>query len=395
MILPPATIGVLGGGQLGRYTLMAARAMGYRTAVLDPDPAAPAGAVADSFLVAPFDDDLALRSLGAMSAVVTAEFENPPVDSLRLLSGHTCLRPSPDAISVAQDRRHEKRFLTGQGFPVAPFVVVETEADTVPQLQPDRFSTDVDSLSIGPIDGPAILKTARLGYDGKGQVAVTSLRDLGAAWHRLGGVPCVLEQRLPLEREVSAIVARAVDGTTVVYDITENRHVDGILDLSVVPARVPSSIVADAQRMAVDITAALDYVGVLAVEFFVVRHHLVVNEIAPRPHNSGHWTLDAARTSQFEQQVRAACGLALGSVERTADAVAMVNLLGDLWIGGDPDWTEVLRRSDAHLHLYGKAEPLPGRKMGHLTITAATADEAVTAAVACRAHVGGGAGLDR
>jgi len=395
VILPPATIGVLGGGQLGRYTLMAARAMGYRTAVLDPDPLAPAGAVADSFLVAPFDDDLALRSLGSMSAVVTTEFENPPVESLRLLSGHTCLRPSPDAISIAQDRRHEKRFLTGQGFPVAPFVVIEHEADTEPQMQPGRLETDGDSLSIGPIDGPAILKTARLGYDGKGQVPVSSLRDLRAAWERLGGVPCVLEQRLPLERELSAIVARAVDGTTAVYDIAENRHVDGILDLSVVPARVPSSVVADAQRMAVDIASALDYVGVLAVEFFVVGNHLVVNELAPRPHNSGHWTLDAARTSQFAQQVRAACGVALGDVERTAPAVAMVNLLGDLWSGGEPDWTEVLARSDAHLHLYGKAEPRPGRKMGHLTVTAATPEEAVTAAVASRAHVGGGARLDQ
>jgi 5-(carboxyamino)imidazole ribonucleotide synthase len=400
VILPPARIGVLGGGQLGRYTVIAARAMGYGTAVLDADPLAPAGVVADSFLVAPFDDDLALRALGSMSAVVTVEFENPPVESLRLLAGHTCMRPAPDAIAVAQDRRREKRFLADHGFPVAPFVVIEDEADIDPQLlepepQPQRLSTDGDPLSIGPIDGPAILKSARLGYDGKGQVPVGSRGDLRAAWRRLGAVPCVLEQRLPLEHEVSAIIARTVDGTTAVYDIAENRHVDGILDMTVVPARVASSVTADAQRMALDIAAALDYVGVLAVEFFVVGGRLVVNEIAPRPHNSGHWTLDAARTSQFEQQVRAACGVALGDVTRTVPAVAMVNLLGDLWAHGEPDWSDALTRRNAHLHLYGKAQPRPGRKMGHLTVTAGAADEAIAAAVACRTHVGRGARLDR
>jgi 5-(carboxyamino)imidazole ribonucleotide synthase len=395
VILPPATIGVLGGGQLGRYTVMAARAMGYRTAVLDPDALAPAGPVADTFLVAAYDDDVALRSLGALSAVVTAEFENPPVDSLRLLSGHTCLRPSPDAIAVAQDRRIEKRFLSDHGFPVAPFVIIENDRDVEPDVQPGRLSMDVDSLSIGSIEGPAILKTARFGYDGKGQVPVASLRDLRDAWQRLGRVPCVLEQRLPLVREVSVIVARTVDRTTVSYDVVENHHVNGVLDVSVVPARVPASMAADAQQMALDIAEALDYVGVLAVEFFVIRNHLVVNELAPRPHNSGHWTLDAARTSQFEQQVRTACGVALGASTRTVPAVAMVNLLGDLWSAGEPDWTAVLRGGDVHLHLYGKAEPRPGRKMGHLTVTGATADEAVSAAVACRAHVRGGARLDR
>jgi 5-(carboxyamino)imidazole ribonucleotide synthase len=386
---------MLGGGQLGRYALMAARAMGYGTAVLDPDPLAPAGAVADSFLVAAFDDDLALRSLGSMSAVVTAEFENPPIESLRFLAGHTCMRPSPDSIAIAQDRRHEKRFLADHGFPVAPFVVIESAPDVDLRVQPGRLPTDVDSLSVGPIEGPAILKTARLGYDGKGQVAVGSLGDLHAAWNRLGGVACVLEQRLPLEREISAIVARAVDGTSVVYDLAENVHVDGILDVSVVPARIPESLAGDARRMALDIAAALDYVGVIAVEFFVVRGHLVVNEIAPRPHNSGHWTLDAARTSQFEQQVRAACGVALGSTERTSPAVAMVNLLGDVWSGGEPDWTDALARADTHLHLYGKAEARAGRKMGHITVTGPSAEEALSAAIACRLHVRGGAGLDR
>jgi 5-(carboxyamino)imidazole ribonucleotide synthase len=395
VIVPPATIGVLGGGQLGRYTLMAARAMGYRTAVLDPDPLAPAGAVADSFLVAPFDDDLALRSLGSISAVITAEFENPPVESLRLLAAHTCMRPSPDAIAVAQDRRQEKRFLEAHGFPVAPYVIVEHEPDTAPELQPGRLATDVDTLSVGPIEGLAILKTARLGYDGKGQLPVGSLGDLSAAWSRLGSVPCVLEERLRLDRELSVVVARTVDGTTVVYDVAENVHVDGILDLSVVPARVAAAVAADAQQMAIDIACALDYVGVLAVELFVVGNRLVVNELAPRPHNSGHWTLDAARTSQFEQQVRAACGVALGGVERTAPGVAMVNLLGDLWADGEPNWTEVLSRSDAHLHLYGKAQPRPGRKMGHLTVTGASADDAAGAALTYRSHVGGGTGLGR
>jgi 5-(carboxyamino)imidazole ribonucleotide synthase len=395
VIFPPATIGVLGGGQLGRYALMAARAMGYGTAVLDPDPLAPAGPLADSFLVAPFDDDLALRSLGAMCAVVTAEFENPPVESLRFLAAHTCMRPSPDSIAIAQDRRKEKRFLAAHGFPVAPFAVIDSADDAEAHAHPGRPHTDADALTLGAVEGPAILKTARLGYDGKGQVVIASLGDLRAAWDRLGGVPCVLEQRLQLEREVSALVVRSVDGSSAVYDVTENRHVDGILDVSFVPARISPTLATDAQRMALDIANALDYVGLLAVEYFVVRGHLVVNEIAPRPHNSGHWTLDAARTSQFEQQVRAACGVAPGDVERTAPAVAMVNLLGDLWSAGEPDWSDVLSRSDAHLHLYGKAEPRPGRKMGHLTVTAGSADDAVAAAVACRTHVGGGSRLDR
>src|SRR5688500_801151 len=235
---------------------MAARAMGYGTAVLDPDPLAPAGAVADSFLVAPYDDDLALRSLGAMSAVVTCEFENPPVESLRFLAGHTCLRPAADAIGIAQDRREEKRFLTAHGFPVAPYAVIESERDTQPQIDPHRLHADSDSLVVGAVEGPAILKTARLGYDGKGQIAVRSLADLSSAWRQLGSAPCVLERRIPFEREISVLVARSVDGTTAIYDVAENRHVDGILDLSIVPARVPAAVASDAQRMAVEIARA-------------------------------------------------------------------------------------------------------------------------------------------
>ncbi len=221
--------------------------------------------------------------------------------------------------------------------------------------------------------GPSILKSARLGYDGKGQVAVTGPAELAAAWQRLGRVPCVLERRVPLDVEVSALVARTADGRTAAYPIAENAHAGGILDVTVVPARIDAALAAEATAAAVDIAAALEFVGLLAVELFVSDGRILVNELAPRPHNSGHWTLDAARTSQFEQQVRAVCGLALGPTALTAPAVAMANLLGDGWRGGEPDWSAVLAEPDAHLHLYGKAGARPGRKMGHLTVTGAEA----------------------
>jgi 5-(carboxyamino)imidazole ribonucleotide synthase len=372
-ILPPATLGVLGGGQLGRYFVMAARTMGYRTIVLEPDPSAPAGAAADVHLAAAYDDPDALARLAAECAVITTEFENPPAAALHRLADTTSVRPRPEAIEVTQDRRTEKRFLADAGVPVAPFAVVDTAADLEMPLAERGVAY------------PAILKTARLGYDGKGQVTVHDDDELRAAWQQLGEVACVVEQRLPLDREVSVVLARGADGVCATFPTVANTHVRGILDLTVVPAPDEDDDHHAAADLAITIAEALDYVGVLAVEMFVVGGRLLVNELAPRPHNSGHWTLDAAATSQFEQQVRAVCGLPLGDPSLTSGGAAMVNLLGDEWAGGDPDWAAALARPGAHLHLYGKAEPRPGRKMGHLTLAADSADEAAEQALAARA----------
>ena len=368
-ITPPATIGMLGGGQLGRYALLAARTMGYRTVVLDPDPAAPAGRVADKHLVAPYDDGAALDHLAMTCAVVTIEFENPPAKALERLAADVAVAPSPGAVAIAQDRLDEKRFLTAAGVPTAPFASVE-------------------SAGARPAIGyPAILKTARLGYDGKGQRDVADPAALAAAWRELGAVACVLERRVPLDAEVSVIVARGADGAHAAFPVAENHHVDGILDLTVVPARVDPALAGAAADLAAKIADELDYVGVLAVELFVSEGRLLVNELAPRPHNSGHWTLDAAAASQFEQQVRAVCGAALAAPTMTAPAAAMVNLLGDLWADGEPRWNAVLADTAARLHLYGKAQPRPGRKMGHVTVLGPTPDDAAVHALDLRARL--------
>lgn len=356
---------MLGGGQLGRYALMAARTMGYRTMVLEPDPHAPAGAIADVHLAAAYDDADALAELGDACAVVTTEFENPPAHALEALARRTLVAPNPRAVAVAQDRVAEKAFLVDAGFPVGPYAVVDADGAD-PEL-----------------GYPAILKTARLGYDGKGQRLVADASEMRAAWTLLGGVPCVLEQALRLQTEVSAVVARAADGGFAAFPIAENSHVDGILDLSIVPAGVAPALSDRATGLAMAIADALDYVGVLAVEFFVVDGDLFVNELAPRPHNSGHWTLDVAQTSQFEQQIRAVCGLALGDTAMTRPAAAMVNLLGDLWDAGEPDWGAAIGTRCA-LHLYGKSSARPGRKMGHLTAWGDTPEEAEVRAVEAR-----------
>lgn len=372
VVLPPATIGMLGGGQLGRYALMAATSMGYRTLVLDPDPSAPAGAVANEHLVAAYDDPGALRRLAFDCDVVTTEFENPPAAALDELQRSVRVAPAPRAVRTAQDRIAEKRFLVENGFPVGPFGVIDD-------------ASSIDAVPDDVVDGPAIVKTARLGYDGKGQRSVTGRAAALAAWAELGGVACVIERRLDLETEVSVVLARTADGRVEAWPVAENRHVDGILDLSVVPAPIDPGVADRAVGMAMAVADALDYVGVLAVELFVVDGDLLVNELAPRPHNSGHWTLDASVTSQFEQQVRAVCGVGLGDTAMTAPAVAMVNLLGDLWNGGVPDWEVALDDPSATLHLYGKHEPRPGRKMGHLTVTSSNASAAMSRALALRA----------
>jgi 5-(carboxyamino)imidazole ribonucleotide synthase len=356
-IVPPATVGMLGGGQLGRYALIAARTMGYKTIVLDPDPLAPAGAIADRHLVSGFDDEQALAELGDACDVVTTEFENPPAASLRALSGRTRVAPSAEAVAIAQDRIREKHFLVGAGLPVGPYAVV-TGFDDDPAI---RY--------------PAILKTARLGYDGKGQRVVADVSEMRAAWRMLGSVPCVLEQALELELEISVIVARTAHGDFAAYPVAENEHRRGILDVTVVPARTPPRLADQATGLAMAIADTLGYVGVLAVEMFVVGGHLLINELAPRPHNSGHWTLDAAMTSQFEQQIRAVCGLPLGDTGLCRPAAAMANLLGDVWDDGEPSWEQALQVPHVALHLYGKASARPGRKMGHLTAWGASAGD--------------------
>ena len=357
-ILPPASLGILGGGQLGRYFVMAARTMGYRTVVLEPDPLAPAGAAADLHIVAAYDDPEALAAMSRECAAVTTEFENAPASAMAALAISIVVRPSAAAIEITQDRRLEKQFLQAAGLPVAPYAVIEHVSD----------------LTAPPVGFPAILKTARMGYDGNGQVAIAAMSDLAAGWDRLGAVPCVLEQRLVLQREMSVVLARGVNGDVAIYPAVTNTHVDGILDLTVVPDR--SALAEDAAMLAETIANALDYVGVLAVELFVVDGALLINELAPRPHNSGHWTLDAAATSQFEQQVRALCGLPLGDTRVLCAGVAMANLLGDMWADGPPDWAAALSDPGAHLHLYSKREARAGRKMGHLTVLADTPDAA-------------------
>lgn len=367
-IYPPATVGILGGGQLGMYFVIAARDLGYHTIVLEPDPDCPASQHADAHIIADYDDIEALERFARDCDVVTTEFENPPAHALTFLAEHTVVRPSPRAIEIAQDRRLEKRFLNGNGFPTAPFVIV---SDGVLPTQSD-------------IHFPAIVKTARMGYDGKGQNRVDSVNDLASAWSDLGGVPCVLEELLPLQQELSVVLARGVDGSVACFAVTENVHVNGILHLSTAPYIGP--LADTATRIATDIAHTLEYVGVLGVEMFVVGDSLLVNEIAPRPHNSGHWTIDASLTNQFEQQVRAVCGLELGDPTMTQPAVAMVNILGDMWENGEPDWDAISPHGHSHLHLYGKKEARPSRKMGHLTVTGFSIDAASDEALRLTKH---------
>lgn len=351
-------IGVVGGGQLGMYFVRAARHLGARTVVLEPDPDSPAGAIADEHIVADYDDESALVQLAAECRAVTIEFENPPVDSLRFLERRTTVHPNSAAVAVAQDRRTEKEFCSSNSWGTAPYRILDSEES----LARSASDPHLDAL----LGRGAILKTARLGYDGKGQRSVDDRTNLAAAWRDLGAVPCVLEQRLVLDGEISVIVARNGDGSLTTYPATRNVHAGGILSVSVAP--ITGEYAERATQIAIDIARALDYVGVLAVEFFIVGDEVLVNEMAPRPHNSGHWTLDGAETSQFEQQARILLGMPLGSTTMTSPAAAMANLLGDMWANDEPRWDRVTREPAAHLHLYGKRHPRPGRKMGHLTV---------------------------
>ncbi|HEX6104264.1 MAG TPA: 5-(carboxyamino)imidazole ribonucleotide synthase [Gemmatimonadales bacterium] len=370
MILPGATLGVLGGGQLGRMFAWRARVLGYRVAVLDPDPTSPAGQVADCHLAEAYDDPAALDRLASTCAAVTTEFENVPAASLERLAASVPVRPAPGAVAVAQDRIREKTFVAEHGLSTAAFRAVPDAA---------ALEAALDAIAL-----PALLKTSRLGYDGKGQATVERREDAASAFAGLGGVPCVLERRLALEMEISVVLARGGDGAVAAFPVGENRHRDGILETTVVPARISERLAGEAVALAVSVAEALDYIGVLAVELFVAEGgQLFVNELAPRPHNSGHWTLDACSTDQFEQQVRALCGLPLAE-PRLLSPVAMVNLLGDLWRNGTPHWEEAFRRPGVRLHLYGKREPRAGRKMGHLNCLAVDPDRALALALQAR-----------
>jgi 5-(carboxyamino)imidazole ribonucleotide synthase len=379
-ILPGATLGVVGGGQLGRMFVHAAQALGYVTAVLDPDPDSPAGKVAHHHIHADYLDVKGLAELASLSDAVTTEFENVPAQALATLANHCPVAPGAQAVAVCQDRAAEKAHFVKCGVQCAPHALIDSGAALA---------------GVGDELLPGILKTARMGYDGKGQQRVRTRDELAAAWARLDRVPCVLEKMLPLADELSVIVARNADGANVHFPLQRNLHRDGILALTEVPAPQLAPALADAAVDAAQrVAAAMDYVGVLCVEFFVLADGtLVANEMAPRPHNSGHYTIDACDASQFELQVRAMAGLPLVPPRMHSNAV-MLNLLGELWLrdGGagarTPPWDKVLALPGVHLHLYGKSEARFGRKMGHLTVTAADGAQARATALQAAALLG-------
>ena len=397
-LAPGATLGVLGGGQLGRMWVHAAQSMGFQTAVLDPDPLSPAGLVSHLHIQTDYIDPVGLQQMAATCQAVTTEFENVPADALAQLAEKIQVAPNAHAVAVAQDRRLEKAHFVKCGVPVAPFTVISSgvELDTVLKQNAGQPAGQTGSEhGVGLL--PGILKTARMGYDGKGQVRVRTPQELTDAFKQLGGVPCVLEKMLPLQAEYSVIVARSHDGAMVHLPIQHNVHRDGILAMTQVWAGVcDSALETQAINAAKSIAQELQYIGVLCVEFFMLEDNtLVVNEIAPRPHNSGHYSLDACDFSQFELQLRCMAGLPLSQPRQHSPAV-MLNLLGDIWeqLGSDPNssnppaWNKVLALPGAHLHLYGKSEARKGRKMGHLTITASTADQARTIANQAAAILG-------
>jgi 5-(carboxyamino)imidazole ribonucleotide synthase len=385
------TLGVMGGGQLGRMFVQAAQRMGYFTVVLDADPASPAGQVSQYHIEANYLDEQGLAQLVQRSAAITTEFENVPATALMTLGAHRPVAPNAECVAIAQDRRMEKTRLTEigkrSGVGPVPYWVIEHATDLA--TVPDHCL-------------PGMLKTATLGYDGKGQVKVSTRAELAAAWAQLNAVPCVLEQFAALAAECSVIVARGPDGQMVALPVARNVHVDGILAVSeVYEDNLPLALIKRAQAATQCIAEALGYVGVLCVEFFVLKDSagqlsvnspLAVNEMAPRPHNSGHWSMDGCDVSQFELQVRSLCGLPLPQ-PRQHSASIMLNLLGDVWfdVAGKtkaPDWTAVLALPGTHLHLYGKLEARKGRKMGHLNITAASAAQARTVAQQAAAVLG-------
>ncbi len=367
MIAPGSTLGLLGGGQLGAMFAAQAVRLGYKVVVVDPDQHAPAARFAVEHIRTAWTDPDVVSGLARTVAAVTTEFENVPATVLRALAAHCPVRPSASAVERCQDRIAEKLFLREAGVATVRWA-------------PVRDATEMDRAWSTLAATSAILKTAQMGYDGKGQVVVERERDLPGAWQQLRQVPCILEQRVELAAEVSVMVARGQDGAIATWEVAENVHVNGILHTTVVPASIDSGLATSARDVGHRIVSALDYVGVMGVECFVTADgELLVNELAPRPHNSGHWTLDAAVTSQFEQQVRMLAGLPPGDTGLLAP-VATINILGDLWRDGAPDFAAALGVPGVTLHLYGKTEPRPGRKMGHLTAVAGSADGALAAA---------------
>jgi len=361
-ILPGNTLGMLGGGQLGRMFVTAARTMGYEVIVLDPDTNSPAGKMASKHLEAAYSDRDALDYLAQHCAAISTEFENIPADTLEYLAQFLPVHPSASALRIAQNRVLEKNYFSAQGLNVAAYIAIDSQADIT---------------AARSFEFPAILKTATLGYDGKGQVVCESFDELCAIYKKIDGRDCVLEKKIELAQEVSVVLCRSASGAIDCFPLAENEHAKGILDVSVVPADLSQDLADEVRQAACRIAEGLDYCGVLAVEFFISSdNQVLVNEMAPRPHNSGHYTLDACETSQFEQQVRMMCGLPAGST-RQHTAVAMWNILGDIWPqDGIPEWSEILGQGDAKLHLYGKNEARAGRKMGHVNCLARNTKDA-------------------
>jgi 5-(carboxyamino)imidazole ribonucleotide synthase len=366
MILPGKTIGVLGGGQLGRMLAQAATRLGYRVHIFEPQADCPAGAVAHKEVNAAYEDLAALTAFARECDVVTYEFENVPSAPLQAIEGLTQLHPHWRVLATCQNRSREKNWLKANGFPHAQFAEVAAGGD---------IAAGIRSVGL-----PCVVKTADFGYDGKGQIKVRTEADIATASRAFARQACVIEQWITFACEVSVVMARTAAGEISVFPLSENIHTNHILDFSIVPARVTPAVAAAAEAMARAIAEKIGLVGVMGVELFVTAEgRVLVNELAPRTHNSGHYTIDACATSQFEQQVRAICGLPLGDA-RLLTPVVMVNILGDAWAKGEPDWAVLLENPAVKLHLYGKAEARAGRKMGHFTVTAATADEALAAA---------------
>jgi len=361
-ILPGATIGVLGSGQLGRMFAIAARRMGYRVHTFSPDEDTPTGQVADLEIVASYDDLDAVRKFASSVSVVTFEFENVPTETAEAAASRAPVRPSGSILHTTQQRIREKAFLTSAGLPVTPYRDIRSSEDL--------------RRAVADLGCPAILKTAAFGYDGKGQVRVESPDRAESAWDSIGRQEAVLEANIDFDREISVVAARGADRAFVHYTPAENQHSRHILDVSIAPARIPAAVANEAVEMARCVLEKLGVIGVLCVEFFLTRDsRLFINELAPRPHNSGHLTVDACITSQFEQQLRAVCGLPLGSTAMHCPA-AMANLLGDIWSQHEPNWPAACAFPNVKLHLYGKLAPRPARKMGHLTALHPDVEEA-------------------
>jgi 5-(carboxyamino)imidazole ribonucleotide synthase len=375
-LLPGATIGVMGGGQLGRMSAIAARRMGYRVHSFSPVRNDPAAQMADCATVASYDDEVAVTGFARAINVLTFEFENIPANTIEWSTREQLVRPRGEVLLIAQNRLREKEFLAGAGFPVAPFCRVRSAADL--------------RKAVERVGCPAILKSAAFGYDGKGQQRINPETDLAAIWSARENAECVLERVIDFEKEISVIVARGPDDKMAVFPVCENIHRHHILDLTLAPARLPDRVAGVACALAGKVAESLDLVGLLAVEMFLQSDgELIINELAPRPHNSGHWTIEGCVTSQFDQHVRAVCGLPLGGTDSLRPA-AMVNLLGDIWSRGEPNWAAALAEPNVHLHLYGKHEPRPGRKMGHLTALAETVEAAAASAQRARERLQSG-----